>query len=236
MRKAACSSVRRMGSPRSRSKDWLTTDTRSTVIQGYLGYEEVPTGRGAGRPTSTLICLLRWELARVVNHAAYARAGGTAQEFEDVQSQSYYGIRSHKRTDLHNTSDGEVLALAVRMVNSSKDLRPRADEITITGVEDPDNDNLNELLWNTELGDLLSIQASTPYGWQVEREVHVFGIDHQITGNDWTVSFRLDDAQTVEYDYWILDDPIASVSSTRRRGCNEQPHFCCRRTGHCQRK
>ena len=191
-----------------KNKDWLTTDTRSTVVQGYVGYTEVPTGEQAAHAASPATS---WELARVVNHAAYAREGGTAQEAEDVQSQSYYGLRSQKRTDLHNTTDGEVLALAVRVVNAFKDLRPRLDEITLIGVEDPDNENLNELLWNTELGDLLAVQLTTPWGWSVEREVHVVAMDHDITADEWTVRYRLDDAQTIEYDYWILDDPIASV-------------------------
>ena len=101
-----------------KNKDWLTTDIRSTAIQGYLGYEEVPAGVQAAHIDSDL--QTSWELARVVNHAAYAREGGTAQEFEDAQSQSYYGLRSSKRTDLHNTSDGEVLALAVRVVNAQR--------------------------------------------------------------------------------------------------------------------
>ena len=76
-----------------KTKDWLTTDTRSTVIQGYVGYTEVPTGEQAAHAACPATS---WELARVVNHAAYAREGGTAQEAEDVQSQSYYGLRSSK--------------------------------------------------------------------------------------------------------------------------------------------
>ena len=61
-----------------KNRDWLTTDTRSTVIQGYIGYDEVPTGAQAAHIVETPAT--SWELARVVNHAAYAREGGTAQE------------------------------------------------------------------------------------------------------------------------------------------------------------
>ena len=117
-----------------------------------------------------------------------------------------YGIRSHKRTDFQNTTDGEVLALAVRVVNARKDLRPRADQITIAGVEDPDNEDLNRLLWDTRLGDRLAVLSKPRMGWSVEREVHVFGMDHAITADDWTVTFRLDDAQTIPFAYWILED------------------------------
>ena len=118
-----------------RNRDWLTTDTRSTVVQGYIGYDEVPTGAQAAHIVETPAT--SWELARVVNHAAYARDGGTAQESSDLGSQNAYGLRSHKRTDFQNTTDGEVLALAVKQVNARKDLRPRADQIAIAAVEDP---------------------------------------------------------------------------------------------------
>ena len=187
-----------------RNRDWLTTDTRSIVIQGYLGYEEVPAGAQAAHIDSPLDT--SWELARVINHAAYARAGGVAQEAQDLGSWSAYGIRSHKRTDLQNTTDAEVATLANRTVSLRKDLRPRADQITIGAVDDPDNEDLNRLLWDTELGDRVAIQATTPYGWVIEREAHIFGIDHTITADDWLVSFRLDDAQSIDLAYWILED------------------------------
>ena len=133
-----------------KNRDWLTTDTRSTVIQGYIGYDEVPAGAQAAHIVETPAT--SWELARIINHAAYAREGGTAQESSDAGSQNAFGLRSHKRTDFQNTTDGEVLALAVRVVNASKDLRPRADTISIQGVEDEANADLNRLIWDTRAG------------------------------------------------------------------------------------
>ena len=196
-------------------RDWLITDLRSVTIQGYIGYDEVPVGAQAahivGDPETS------WELARVINHAAYARVGGTAQEAQDLGSWSAYGIRSHKRTDLLNTTDAEVLTLANRTVSAQKDLRPRADQIEIAAVDDPDNEDLNRLLWDTELGDLVSIQAATPYGWTIEREAHVFGISHEITADDWQVVLRLDDAQTIDLTYWILEDSDFGVLNETTR-------------------
>ena len=197
-----------------KNRDWLTTDTRSTVIQAYIGYQDIPTGAQAAH---VIALSTSWELARVTNHAAYAREGGTAQESSDAGSQNAYGIRSHKRTDFQNTTDGEVLALAVRVVNSRKDLRPRADSITVAAVEDPDNEDLNRLLWDTRLGDRVAVLFETPYGWSVEREAHVFGMDHEITADDWHVSFRLDDAQTIPLAYWILEDPEFGVLNETTR-------------------
>ena len=74
--------------------------------------------------------------------------------------------------------------------------------------------------------DLLAVQLTTPWGWMVEREVHVVAMDHAITADDWTVRYRLDDAKSSNtiIGFWMIRSP---VSSTRRRGCNEQPDVCC---------
>ena len=117
------------------------------VVEPVIGMTAgLPPSAHAASPATS------WELARVVNHAAYAREGGTAQESEDSQSQSYYGLRSSKRTDLHNTTDGEVLLSPSGWSTLSKISDPGRDEITLIGVEDPDNEDLNRLLWNTECG------------------------------------------------------------------------------------
>ena len=72
-------------------------------------------------------------------------------------------------------------------------------------------------MWDIQLGDLVAVKARTPYGWVIEREAHVFGIDHQITADDWLVSFRLDDAQTIDLTYWILEDEVFGVLNETTR-------------------
>ncbi len=191
-----------------KNRDWLTTDTRSTTIQGYIGYDEIPTGTQAAhalRPQTS------WELARVVNDVQFARDGGTLQQVEDLASQQTYGERTYQRTDLKNTTDLEVLALATRYLNSFKDSRMRVDEVTIEAVDDPNNDDLNRLLWDTRLGDRLAVKVSPPYGWEFEREVHVMGIIHSITHDSWTATFRLDDAQALTLEFWTLQDAELGV-------------------------
>lgn len=189
-----------------KSRDWLTTDARSVNVQGYVGYDDVPTGFEDA--AAHLVAVeVSWELARLVNDVQFARSGGSMQQSEDAASQAQYGARTYNRTDYMNTTDGEVLALAVRYLNSYKDSRLRIDSVTVLGVEDPDNDDLNRLLWDTRIGDRLSVLLEPPFGWSVERELHVFGIQHSITADDWQVTFRLDDAQTIELTYWILGDP-----------------------------
>ena len=45
----------------------------------------------------------------------------------------------------------------------------------------------------------------------------MFGIDHTITADDWSVVFRLDDAQTIDFTYWILGDPVYGVLNETTR-------------------
>lgn len=193
------------GSANFKNRDWLTTDSRSVNIQGYVGYDDVPIA--FDDLAAHLVAVeVSWELARLVNDVQFARSGGSMQQAEDIPSQDQYGARTYNRTDYMNTTDGEVLALAVRYLNSYKDSRLRIDAVTVLGVEDPTNSNKNSLLWGTKIGDRLSVLLEPPFGWSVERELHVFGIQHSITADDWQVTFRLDDAQTIELTYWILGD------------------------------
>lgn len=191
-----------------KARDWLTTDTRSTVVQGYIGYSDVPTDAQAAYEEDPEP---GYELARVVNIANYQREGGAVQTSTDEASIQANGRRSQNVTGLQNNADAEVLALAVRTVASLATARLRIDSVSIAGVEDPDNDDLNRLLWATELGDRVSVLVDTVYGWSIERELHVMGIRHEITGDDWRVRFRLDDAQTLDLEYWVLGDPVLGV-------------------------
>jgi hypothetical protein len=175
-----------------KARDWLITDTRSITVQGWLGYDEIPTGEQGAH---VIAVDTSWELARIRNQVRFARVGSTMQEAEDATSQTLYGVRSYERTDFENNADGALAILAARHVKVHKDNRMRVDAVTIAGVEDPDNEDLNRLLWAVEYGDLLTVQVKTGQGWSFERLVQVFGIHHHITGDDWLVTFRLDDAQ-----------------------------------------
>ena len=133
------------------------------------------------------------------------------QEVFDEPSYNKYGWLTYQRTDFHNSTDGEVLQLATDYLNAHLESRLRIDSVTIVGVEDTDNEDLNRLLWATEFGDRLSILVQPPWGWEVERETHVMGISHSITASDWSVTFMLDDAQATVFTYWILGDPEFGV-------------------------
>lgn len=192
-----------------KNKDWLIAASRSINIQGYVGYDPAPTGEQAAHAISFEHSN---ELARVANEVHFAREGGTVQSVSDAASiLATDGPITYQRSDLHNSGDTEVLALAVRYLAAFKDPRLRIDSVTIAAVEDTGNADLNRLLWDTQLGDLLAVLVEPAYGWEIEREVHVMGISHTITGDDWLATFRLDDAQVDEETFWILQDPVFGV-------------------------
>jgi len=205
----------RNGSAVFKNRDWLTTDERSVAIQGYLGYDEVPYTPDASKwdvsqwdvdvwrafkaqTAHVLEIVTSHEATRIVNQVKMARVGSTVQAVEDLDSQALFDGRSYGRTDLENSSDAEVAFLAARYLAAFKDDRLRIDSVTITAIEDPDNNDRNRMLYDTRFGDRLAIKVEPPWGWSYEKEVHVMAISHVITADDWQVTFQLDDAQTYE--------------------------------------
>jgi hypothetical protein len=181
-----------------RARDWLITDTRSVNIQGYLGYEDIPIDTQSAH---VLDWKTSWEIQRITNQVLFARTGSSIQMVEDTLSQNIIDeIRSYQRMDFDNNDDAEVLWLAERYLAANKDLRLRVDEVTISGNEDPGNEDLNRLLWDSQYGDLIQIRVAPPWGWELERATQIMGISHTITADDWVATFKLDDslASTLE--------------------------------------
>lgn len=184
----------RDGKATFKARDWLSVDARSNTIQGYVGYEEVPEGENTAH---VIDVETSWEITRVINQIQFARAGSSMYEVEDTASQAINGIRTYQRTDFRNNTDAEIEFLANRLLNESKDARIRIDSITLSANEDPNNEDLNRLFWDSDFGDLISAKVQTDPGWFIEKLVKIMGIRHQITADDWEVTFRLDDVFTV---------------------------------------
>jgi len=173
------------------------TDPRSIQVQGYLGYDDDELPEDAVR-APVLDFQVSWEMARIRNDIQFSRVGGSVQQKWDEPSIAAFGRRSYRRLDLYNNSDAQVALLAERALAAWKDSRLRVDAVTIGANADPHNEDKNRLLWDTQFGDLLAVKIKTPYGWEYEKEVHVMGIHHLITPNDWIVTFTLDDAATFQ--------------------------------------
>lgn len=190
-----------------RHRDWLAEDTRSVVVQGYLGYDPADVPEDA-QIAHVLDVQTSWELNRVRNDIQFARVGGTLQRVTDAASKVAYGgmWRSYQRTDFHNISDSQVRLLALRYLDVFKVDRLRIEEVQLAANDDPDDLDLNRLFWQTDFGDLLQVLIPTTHGWEVEASVHVVGIKHEITPDDWLVTLTVDDSATFipELTYWEL--------------------------------
>ena len=177
-----------------RSRDWLSTDPRSVDIQGYLGFDTSPDPGAPEAQIESGSVRTTESLGRVRNDIQYARDGGTLQHVVDLDSIAIHGRRSYSRTDLLNTSDGEVAFLAARALESFSIGRLRVEECAIVANADPGNLDLNRLFYDTAIGDLLALEIRTLQGWTIPPFTsHVIGIAGTITPEDWTVILTLDD-------------------------------------------
>jgi hypothetical protein len=176
-----------------KARDWLITDSRSVTVQGYLGYETVPAG---AQSAHLLNVDTSWERAEIANQVHLARTGGAVQTVSDATSIDENGTRSYQRMDFELSTDAQVLTLANRYLARHKDLHLRIVGATIAANEDVDNEDLNRLFWDIRYGDRLAVRIAPAVsgGWEIEREVQVFGIAHSISADDWVVALKLDDA------------------------------------------
>ena len=182
-----------------RGRDWLTTDTRSTVVQYKLGGGELP--------------LLNARLSRdqqlVVNDATISNAGGVAQNVTDIASNRRYGTRTFRRLDLLADTDAQALFLAQRFVANLKDIRPRVREATVD-VVDADTALFAA---NVAFGDLIQTMFSSIHGWNFTTQAHVIGIGMEVSDQQWRVVLNLDDAFVDnidgDYDYQAFSEAFS---------------------------
>jgi hypothetical protein len=178
-----------------KSRDWLSVDPRSIEIQGYLGFETSPDpGVPEAQIVSGSVQTIE-SLARIRNDIQFARDEGTMQWVFDTGSMAQNGIRSYSRTDYNNNTDAEVLFLAERQLAAYSESRLRVQRVAIQANDDPNNDALNRLFYETQFGDLVALEVRTLHGWKIPSfTTHVIGIAGRITNEDWTVVFTLDDS------------------------------------------
>lgn len=174
------------GLPVFKNIDWLTTDPRSTTIQALYGFRLVPQS-----PRVVGVDSL-WSAQLVLNDAQFAAVGSTVQRVSELTSWSLYQPRTIRILDFENDSDVAVLDLAQRVIDSQAfdRLRVRSLELSAANLEQA------RVMLDTNIGDLVRAQVETLHGWSYTVDAHVNGISHHVTGSDWTMTVRLDDAAT----------------------------------------
>ena len=167
-----------------KARDWLTTDTRSTVAQ-------LQPGSGlSSQPHIIGVSPASWSRQSIVNDVQWTRVGGSAVEDEDATSIALYGRRSSRITDLECETDAQVTALVDRYLTARAYDRQRVDELRLWAETPAAQKNVLEL----ELGDLITATITTLHGWSYSFDAHVNRITHDISEGHWITTLRVDAA------------------------------------------
>lgn len=151
---------------------------------------------------------ITYESTQFVNEVRIAREGGVQQVVEDTVSKAKYNrTRVHERTDLQMTSDGEALAHASWILYISSVPELRFDVLTVRPQKD--EDLLFPEVLAREIGDRVLIRRRPPGsdGEQIEREVFIRGVDHEIGQWFWETKFYLQSASKVG-NFLTLNHPV----------------------------
>jgi len=165
-----------------RGRDWLTVDTRSTVVQWTLS--------NAPGAIPLVDAQITREQQLLVNDATFSNVNGTAQNSQDVSSIQRYGHRTFRRLDLIAENDSQAQFLATRHVANLRNIRPRIRQATVEVVD------AKSALFGVgvEFGDLVQTTVNSVNGWAFTAEAHVIGISHIVSNKDWQVVLHLSDA------------------------------------------
>ena len=167
----------------SQNRDYQITSPRATVPQYSVG--------DTADENALLAANSDWTLQRIQNDVRLARAGGTEQRIQDTTSAGLYGQRTFSRFDYENEFDADVLALAQKRVDNNAWDAVRIDEVTI----DATTQQAAQLLIGTELTDRIRVVLNVRGGeWGYAQDVLVTRIRGQVSAEDFTFTFRVDDA------------------------------------------
>ena len=175
-----------------RDRSWLWNDPRATVVQAEIGPDSVLC------PSDYAV---RWAADDVVNEVNLARIGGSAQTVYDWDSVQAFGWRTYQRNELPNASDGDVLALARQYLQERARSVLRLTQITLR----PHLSDQWAFLMQVDIGWRLHVTYRHPvHGWEWASDVHVQGVSHAVTPDDWVVTLAVDEVYPfiTEADKW----------------------------------
>jgi len=169
----------------------LIEEPRSSTVQ--VAYGDNPD---AGEIMWSDISVAPVSDEKIINHAVYARSGGTPQEYRDATSTVLYGVcdDDSQPTDLICETDAQVAGLAQWRVIVGKDPEARIEYIELKPR--CDLALLAPLVLETQIRDLVSVRVRPPSAQHhyMYRECFISGIIFTVAQNDWTVRFGLSTA------------------------------------------
>lgn len=155
-------------------------NARSTVSQGTWG--------DSGSELRYAAIELDTGADLMINEAAFARAGGTAQLASDATSISAYQRRRHGRNDLIVQSDATTQALADWTVLRFAEPDTRVASVTVKPRVSPST--LWPVIAGVQLHDRFRVIRRALGGYTVDRQVFVDSVSHMVTPDDWTTTLR----------------------------------------------
>jgi hypothetical protein len=147
-----------------------------------------------GEPNDILIWGMEdtdWSATRIIDETHYSKAGGSEYVASDSTSISRYERRTHQRYDLVTDSDTRVEDIGQRIVDNLSYDRPQLTGLTVI----PDNQPAITFGQWVKPGDVVEVTVSTIQGWEYTKKTQVFGVEHSVSPDAWSVSVLLDDTE-----------------------------------------
>ena len=140
----------------------------------------------------------------LVNKATVTANTGGPQTSSDATSITGHGPHSIRLTSRSLLAANEALNVAEFIVGKRKDVLVRITGFTVKPISDPSN------LWpevlTRELQEVVTVKYDDLVGDVLNQAVAIENINHNITEDNWTVTYRCQVLSTFEtQDYWILD-------------------------------
>ena len=147
---------------------------------------------GGVSPVEVAGAVTERSMQRIITEAHMARADGTEQIATNPAAQSLYGRRTHTRLDLVNADDDDVAVLAQRLVNFAGQDRLRVSELVFKPQPGTATETFCEVV---NFGTVVAATVDTMFGWSWTAPTQVFGIDHDVTPDEWICTLSVDDSE-----------------------------------------
>ncbi|GAB1823583.1 hypothetical protein [Herbidospora sp. RD11066] len=173
------------GQVRFRNRRATLTESRSNTVQFTFG--------GSPGSPQPYTARLNTDDATLWNEVRAQRVGGTEQVVGDTASQTAFLPRTFPKNNLLVQTDTETRDWAGWILYVSKNPEVRFDSIEIHAHADPDT--LFPVVLGGEIGDRIKIIKHPPGGgFQIEGELFIRGISHDIQQATWITTWYLQSA------------------------------------------
>ncbi len=176
-----------------KGREWLWSEPTAINVQGFIGPDENLC------PSSYEVS---WASDDVINEVSLQAVNGVAQTEVDSDSVRQLGYLTYERTDLPNANDQDVWHLARLLLAERSRLTLRIRSITLTPAV---LQSAWEFCLSVDIGWRLQVTYRHPtQGWEWTALVHVQGVSHSITPDEWLVTLAVDEVYpfTLEAARW----------------------------------